>query len=55
MIDWIYWAQSHVDVIFYMHVLLCNMTSICLLSLTFKKNRSENVAPGEGPVKKNLT
>jgi len=33
----------HVDVIFHLRVLLRNMTSICLLSLTFRKIRSENV------------
>jgi len=39
---WIYCAQSHV-VIFYMRVLLRNMISARLLSLTFRKNRSENI------------
>jgi len=44
MIDCVHIAHGHlVDVIFHLCVLLRNMTSICLLSLTFRKNRSENV------------
>jgi len=34
---------AHVDVIFHLRVHLRNMISICLLSLTFRKNESENV------------
>jgi len=33
-------AHDHVDVIFHLRVFLRNMTSICLLSLTFRKNRN---------------
>jgi len=40
---WTYCAWSHVNVIFHLRALLRNITSICLLSLTFGKNRSENV------------
>jgi len=40
---WTYCARLHDDVIFHLRVLLRNMTSIRLLSLTFRKNRLENV------------
>jgi len=41
----IYHILKACDVIFHLRVLLRNMTlmSICLLSLTFQKNRSKNV------------
>jgi len=35
--------REHVDVIFHLRLLLRNMTSICLLILTFRKKRIENV------------
>jgi len=38
---WTYCARSHVDVIFHLHVILRNMTLICLLSHTLRKNRSK--------------
>jgi len=40
---WTYCVRSHFDVIFHLRMFLRNMTSICLLSLTFRRNRSENV------------
>jgi len=43
MVDCRHIAHGHIDVIFHLRVHLRNMTSICLLSLTFRKNESENV------------
>jgi len=43
---------------FHLRAILRNMTSICLLSLKLRKNRSKNVieyVPGKSPLEKNLT